>query len=525
MGKLTINKIQQKSGRTPLGQDYLSGLMFYGLAPNVAGKWKLYNSSKYPLIVIKAQQLFSIDDAISAGIIPNTDNDASSSTYKITNVGSTGDKFKLTCAVPIKGRSTEIVVLCEYKVTDEENTIPLQITAIAAKINSNTYKTGFSAEADGDTVTVSAPKKYGIKLNTGTPYAIDATGDLLGTLTQNVGEGTASVWAAWYYHIEAYFTLYPEGNLWIGILEDETNNFEELLALQSASGNTLRLIGIYYSSVSGVGPDQWPYAIQSIQNTTLEVDQTFPFESVFSTNLVGNELTALLNGQDYKCNKVSFVISQDGNNEGELLYRCCGFSIGNIGAKIATLSKSRVSSSDAQAIDEFNLSYNKENEVPAFANGDLLSDTSENVMTQLKNYRYIFFQVFTGNVIGTFWTGNYTFCVQTHRYAFMNDNRIASKITRICNKTYIPLLEAEVIYNEDGTISQYSVEIMQDAGIDNITAECITGFGSMPLISGAPVVTIDPSQPLQETNNLQIVVKVGENGIARDITISQGFTN
>ena len=87
---LVINKVQGNSGRAAAGFDYYSGLMFYGTAPSVAGAWNSYSSSQFPSVIIKAQQMFSALDATNAGILPNTDNTASTATAVISAKGDTG---------------------------------------------------------------------------------------------------------------------------------------------------------------------------------------------------------------------------------------------------------------------------------------------------------------------------------------------------------------------------------------------------------------------------------------------------
>lgn len=527
---LIINKIQQSSGRTPAGEDFLSGMFFYGDAPTGGSVWKEYNSSLVPNLTIKAKQLFSTDDCEPAGIVAFSDNTASTGKIQIRTIGATDDSIAITATVPVIGDTndaTEILDLGTYVVLSTDTTKPLQAAGLAAAINANTYLTGFSATDDGvDSVTIAADKKYGKSLNTGTVYVrtLSVGSVMVTVITQNVIAGTGSQFAVWKYHIDEYFRMNPTGNVWVGVVDD-IYDFTELIVLQSASGNTIRLLGIWDSVTDDDITTKQPL-FQKLQAAAMVLDGVYPFEAIYTFDMTTVDLADCPNGQLYKYNKVTIPISQDGMAYGNFLFRTIGQSIGNMGAKLGTLSKSRVSSDDAQPTDPFfNLSDGTENNVPAFANGQLMEEVQQNLLTQLAARRYIFFQTYTGNTPGTYWNDNWCWCVQTHRYAFMNDNRIASKVTRICQKTYTPLLKSEVIYNDDGTISDFSVEIFQDAGVDAITAECITGFGSMPLISGAPIVTVDPAQPLQQTNNLQIVVKVGENGIARDITISQGFTN
>ncbi len=116
------------------------------------------------------------------------------------------------------------------------------------------------------------------------------------------------------------------------------------------------------------------------------------------------------------------------------------------------------------------------------------------------------------------------FVSQASRYAYMNDNRVWDMVTRILQQTYIPYLNSEVQFNPDGTISNSSVVFLENLGVAAITAQMITGI-TPAYISGTPSVTIDPKQPLQSTNNLLISVTTEENGITRDITITNGFSN
>lgn len=530
---LIINKQQSSSGRVPAGFGFYTGKQFYGTAPTVSGKWATYQSPLFPSVQIKAQEMFSASDAIDAGILPNTDNTASTSTWLITHIGADGETVNIKCLVPIivggdKPIGFTYIDLGTYTINlSVESTIALQGAALAAIINSGTYSHGFTASFSIATLTITAPKKYGIYLNTSTPYVVTlpSVPTIAGTLTQNVVPGTASQYAIWYYQISEYFRGNPTGVLWVGIIAS-SSSFHELLALQYASGSNLRVIGVYDNSATRGLAANIVGTCLSLQNCALLLDQNFPFEIVYSPNLQPvTDLSTMPNGQLVDYNKVTVITSQDGNAQGALLYTVSGQSIGNLGIKLGLQSGSRISASDAQPIPQFNASDGIENNIPAFSNGKFLSEISVGLQTQLAAYRYIFFRVFTGNVSGTFFTGNYCFCKQTSRYAYQNDNRVSDEITRICNTTYIPYLDSEVIFNADGTISDASIETLQDAGIDAITASMITGLGDKPLISGTPIVTIDPKQDLQNTNTLNIVVKIGENGIARNITIAQGFTN
>lgn len=222
-------------------------------------------------------------------------------------------------------------------------------------------------------------------------------------------------------------------------------------------------------------------------------------------------------------NKVQCVISQDGLSEGARLYVANGLvTIGNVGAKLGSVSKSRVSASDAQPIPDFNMSNGVENNTPAFGNGQLASLISDGFQVQLDNYRYTFFREFGDTVVGTYWTGNKMCISSTSNYSNMNDNRVADKVSRIAYSTLTPLLNSELIFNTDGTLPKTTIETFKSAVVDAVTANMITGQGVLPQISGIQC-TIDPSQPVRTTGNLVINVIIVENGIARNITVNIAY--
>ena len=352
---LVINKVQGNSGRAAAGFDFYSGLMVYGTAPTVAGKWNSYTSPQFPLVIIKAQQMFSALDATNAGILPNTDNTAGNATAVITTKGNTGDTYQISALVPVVGGTTSTVLLGLYTVASADSTIALQGAAWAAIINANTYLTGYSATFTTATLTLIFPKNQGIYPNTGTPFTVATTGvAVVVTPTFATIAGTASQYAIWFYHISEYFRINPNGTLWVGVIS-ATSSFNEILALQSASGNQLRQIGIYDSiSIIGTGLNA---KVEAIQISALVIDGVFPFEAIYSPNItMVTDLSTMPNGQLVSYNKVSVILGQDGLAQGNLLYTVSGQSIGQIGAKLGTLSASRVSASDAKPIEIFNLS-------------------------------------------------------------------------------------------------------------------------------------------------------------------------
>lgn len=515
---VTINQLQGTSGRSQTGYDFYSGLMFYGTAPTVTGKWATQTGTPS----IKFQQIFSPTDAEDAGIIPNSENTAATATYLITTPGSTGDTINFKCTLPKQNGTTEVVDLGTYTALSGSTTIAAQGADIAAMINAGTLTHGFSASFATATLTITAPKSAGKSLNTGTPYTVTISATFAGTLTQNVVAGTASQYAAWKYHIDEVFRINPTCVLYVGIIS-ASSSFNELITLQQASGNKLRQIGIYDTDTTRPLAANISGTILQIHNAANTVIKTAPFQVFYSPNI--KAITDLSTYPDQNLNTsnlVQTIISQDGLAKGALLYVQLGQTIGNIGAKIGSISKSRVSASDAQPISDFNISDGVENNTFGFGNGLLDSQVTTGLKVQLDNYRYTFFRPFGDTLVGTYWTDNKCCVSSTNSYAFVNDNRTMHKISRICYSTLVPLLNSEVIFNTDGTLKNTSVQIFKSAVSEAITANMITGYGSMPLISGFKV-TIDPTQNVQATNNLVVNVIIVENGIARNITVNIAY--
>jgi len=520
---VTINTLNGGSGRPLPGFDYYSGLMFYGTAPSVTGKWDTYTGSPN----IKAQQLFSAADATSAGILPNTENTAAVAIYEIlTAATAAGETIVFSVDVPQQNGAVDTVSIGTYTTVSGDTVIDTLGANLVIFINAGTVTHGFSAtysSADNE-LSITARKKDGVSLNTGSPLDIDVSDtDITGTITQFAG-GTASQYAIWFYQISEYFRIFGTGGtLWVGIIS-ATSSRNEIVTLQNqAALGKLRQIGIYDTSTTTGLAANITASLLTVQNAVDTLEQTAPCVVVYAPNVKPvADITTYPDQNLNTAGNCQCVISQDGLADGALLFVQSGQSVGNIGAKLASIAKSRVSASDAQPIDTFNMSNGIENNTPAFANGQLSSAVSNGGQIQLQNYNYTFFRTWGDVKVGTYWNDNRTCIVNSDDFAYVNDNRTIQKVQRICRQTYVPLLSSEIIFNADGTLTDAAVAYFEGAGLDAITAGMITGYGSLPLISGVSV-EIDPTQDVVETNNLIVFVTIVRNGIARNITVNVGF--
>jgi len=532
---ISILRSLSTNGRSAPGTSYYTGGMFYGSYPSGAGLgWNPYTHPLFPSVTVYAQQILSSESALTAGILPNTDNVAATYTTVISTKGNTGDTATPKAIIAIAG-GTQTVSLGTYTVGSSDTSIALQGAALAAVINANTYSTGFSATFSTATLTVIFPTSQGVYPNTGTPLSFSTNaGTAFVFAASALGvSGTASVYADAYYQISEYYRLNPTGNLWIGFISASVS-FEEILALQYASGNILYQMWIADNSTTRGLAANLISTTQSIQSVVNNIATLHPCEIIYRPNIVAvTNLSTLPNGQtNTNTNNVEVLISQDGEAQGALLYTVSGYSISNLGAKCGTLSALRVSASDAQPIQQNNVSNGIENNIAAISNGTLVSALSVSLFQQLfgttstntYGYGYIGFVQYPGNASGTFWTGNSMFITNASRYAFMNDNRVWDMVCRIIQKTYTPYLSSEIQYDSNGNIDNSSIVFLQGLGVNAITASMITGINP-PFISGTPVVQINPAQNVQATNTLNIGVSVEENGIIRNIVVTNGYSN
>ena len=226
-------------GRPLAGEDFISGLLLY--TATLPSGFTTTNRIK---------QFFSVADAEAAGIKADySDGTSASGSYLVTAIGANGD----TASINVTTVGGVIVNLGTYTKVTGDSTVALVATAIAAVINAGTINHGFTASAATATVTIVAPKKNGIFLNTGTPIAVTIVGTIAGTITQFSG-GAASKQAVWHYHIAEYFRIQPKGSLFVGFYAvPSTYTFSEITTIQNYANGKIRQIGVWKDATYAVG--------------------------------------------------------------------------------------------------------------------------------------------------------------------------------------------------------------------------------------------------------------------------------
>lgn len=490
-------------GRPLPGEDYISALIFY-----TAGSLPSGFSSSSPV-----RQFFSVSDAEAAGILNNyNDETAAIATYLVTAAGTNGDTVTFAVADPFTGS----VTLGSYTKTSTETTAANVATQIAAAINVNTSSTGYSATVSTATVTIKARPGLGLAINTGTPLAatLSSGATLAGTVTQ-FSSGAGSKQAVWHYHTSEYFRLQPQGNLYVGIFSvPGSYTFAEIATVQNFTGGKVRQVGIYKDSAAFSSAD-----ITAIHNQCAALTAAHKeIIALYAADISSvTDLSTLTDLSQLSANYCSAVISQDGAAAGSQLYAAYGKSITTLGALLGAVSLSAVSESIAWPA-KFNISNGTECDTIAFANGKLYADgsISDNLLTQLQNYRYIFLRKFVG-VAGSYFNENSASVAINSDYAYISDNRTIQKATRGVYTALVPLLNSPVTLNADGTIANY-------------TAEYFTTQAEAPLLQmirdgelSDMAVVVNPTQNVLSTSKVTVTISLQPKGTARNIVVNIGF--
>lgn len=491
-------------GRPLPGQDYISGLIFY--TANLPSGF---------LSTARIKQIFSVADAEALGI--NSDyRDATSATIleTVTGIGANGDtvNFKVTEAGGV------VYDLGTYTKTAAETTVTLIAAAIKAIINAGTINHGYTADNVAGALTITAPKRNGVFLNSGTPLSFTIVGTIAITTAVVFTGGIASEQAIWHYHISEYFRIQPQGNLYVGMFAvPGTYNYNEVTTLQSFANGSIRQVGVYKnaSALAANGADLAALDIVCKANVVLHKELV----GILGADISGTaDLSTLYDMSALVANTAQLNISQDGGALGATLFLTTGKSITNLGAMLGAASLAKVSDSIAWP-QKFNMSDGTENDIIGFSNGQLystLTASNENLLTLLQNRRYVFLRKFIG-FAGSYFNDDVTAIAESSDYSHLNNNRTIQKATRGIYAALVPFLSSPIVLNSDGTLSDTTLATIQIAAEKPVIQMVRDGELS------AQKIVVNPAQNIAATSLLVITANLVPLGTARNIQVNIGF--
>lgn len=504
---ITFQKGQGGLGRALPGQDYISGMLIYTANSNLPSG---FSTSA------RVKAFYALSDAVSAGIV-NTYSDATAATgtYLITAAGATGDTIEIKVADINALGIAQSTSLGVYTKVAGDSTIALLGASIAAAINAGTITHGYSASFATATLTLTAPKRLGIYLNTGTPISVTIVGTIAGTITQ-FSAGVASRFAVWYYHISEFFRLQPQGVLYVGFYPvPGAYTFTDITTMQQFANGTIRQIGVFKDPAAAYTTAD----ITAINTVCVANDAAKkPLSAIYAADLSGTtDISTIADLATLTANKVSDCIAQDGAAQGNYLWLTVGKSITTLGALLGNVAKASVSQ-DIAWIQQFNVSNGTECEVLAFANGQKFTDIAitDSLLEALNVKRHIFLLKKVG-ISGSYWNDSHTAIALTSDYAFIEDNRTIDKATRILYAALLPSLNGPLLLNSDGTLRDTTIAYLETQG--NVGLDAMVRNEEL----SAKSVVINPAQNVLTTSQIIIAVTLIKNGVARYIVVPIGF--
>lgn len=495
---VVFNKGAGGLGRPLAGEDHISGLLFYTSATLPTG----FDSSN------RIKQVFSVEEAENLGIT-NTSLGATAptATYVVSNKGAVGDRVKITCT-DVDGT---LITLCDYlQVTADVSSTTTCAQRMEDEINAGTQIHGFSADnASSATLTITAPKSFGIFLNTGTPYVVTITGTVAGTLTQNVVNGVASTIDIMHYHISEYFRIQPKGNLYIGIYA-VSSDFAEVTTMQNYASGAIRQLGVYTQAAYASGT----CTLLQAQSTALEAVHK-PIEIFYNPDFQGtSDLTALVTLHTQTNPNVSVMFGQDGAGTGFRLWKATNKSIGCVGTFLGAIALAKVSESVAW-VGKFNMATT-EYDVLNFSNGQVYSTLSDSTIAALDAKGYVFLKKHIG-LSGSYWNNPYTCVTITSDYARIPNNRTYAKARRGLRAFLLPALASPITVNDDGTLTDDVISYFET--LCKRALEVMQRDGELSTFS----VSIDPDQDVLATSNLEVSCQLVPIGSADSIEVNLAF--
>ena len=503
------------------GQDYVSGAVFYCPDANLPSGFSTSNRIK---------PFYSIADAITNGILNNyNDETAAVLEFAVTTPATSGGNIvTVNWNDPING----LLNLCTYTTKSSDTTDTILGASIAAAINVNKSLTGCSAVAASGTVKVTI--RPGLGLWPTTNYSnltavvtgTDAGGNCVIGSVSSLSAGVASYQAVWYYHINEFFRLNPTGVLYVSFFTTPSSaslyTYAEVSTLQAFAGGIIRQVSVYapktYAANAAANLTFISTAVGLLQAqyTALLALKT-PVQIMFATDLteVANVSALSLDLSTFSSNRVSVVIGQDGANSGYALWLASGYSITNIGSALGTLSSAAVSD-DIGDLGEYNLTNESELSVTAFATGELVKNISSTLISQLDQYRYVFYTAYPG-YSGVYFNNDHCACAYTDQFAYIHFGRTWDKASRLLYVAYLPYLKAKFSLNSSGALSTTTQATLTQAGnqaLDPmVQAHDLSGYA----------VTVPSNQNPNTTGKLAVTVQLLAMAIANEIDITSTF--
>lgn len=528
LNDITFIKGEGGSGRTAVGTDYISGLLFFNDTRPAGFADNIKNTSN--VLIGGVHQVFSADDAKNIGINDLlADETQATATIQITGSGAAGDIISVYVQEWEGGSGKGYCLLGSYKVKsgDGVNDIASGLRANIQTLSSGISGHNYSSSVVTDTITITARKGTGIYLNAAGKLTNIIIGTVASTITDFSG-GVASRLATYYYHIERYFKMKPDGRLYVGIFDEaEASSFNVIRDMMVKSDGDIVQMGIYDEINSF---DVSTAAIIQSVIDEMETHHILLSSVVYSVDIISVGLDTMVDSANdlstLSARKVSMIIDNDFNGKGWDLFNGSGRTISSLGACIGAISEAAISEDIGNIIPRFNTDDGLEFDKLAFGDGTDYKAVPQAKLDALNNAKYLFLSKMP-YTFGSYYNDDWTACPFTSDYSEIRDNRTIDRVIKDLFSAMTPVLKSRLKLKTDGTMANSTIAyIIQLAGevIKPLIASDDLAGDAQNFIAEQWIL-VNPNQKPNVTGKLVVSVKLVPNGIAHSIEIPIGFTS
>jgi hypothetical protein len=326
----------------------------------------------------------------------------------------------------------------------------------------------------------------------------------------------------YHYHISEFFRANPAGQLWVGFFALGGVSHDYLVeteAMRVASAGEIRLLAVY-------APEELFATILATVASLQAALDLFPSNQRVSAFLA-TDMSAVVAVTGWGTvgdlrtltdESVTVVVGQDGAGRGSTIFTTIGESVSVIGRILGDHSAAAVNQSVGE-VGVFNISNGVELEVPAMGNGDLVSALTETALGAVKDKGYAVIRKRLPDVAGTYHERTPVAVAFTSDFAFIENNRVVDKATRLLTAAYTPYLNSRLLFKDDGSLADDVIGFFTDLGQDTLDGN-LEAVGEI----SASEVSIDPTQNVLATSTLVVSAKILPTAIAEFITINISLT-
>jgi hypothetical protein len=291
--------------------------------------------------------------------------------------------------------------------------------------------------------------------------------------------------------------------------------------LQNFADGELRQVAVYYDIALATSLVD---AVNASINTLLGQDR--PTIAILGADISGvADLTALVDLRTNDKQWVSVDISQDGSGVGAALAASTAQSVTSLGTTLGTIALSNVHENIGW-VDKFDVADSIEFQEPAYANGDLVKDTSVALIDSINTKGYLQL-VKRQEITGTFYLDSPQTTLATSDFAYIENARTMFKAVRLIRKNLLPFINSPLYVDAvSGQLSETSIFGFENAALTALEQMATAGEISVNQRTGKlpdGSVLIDPNQNVLTTSQVLITVKIVPVGVAREIIVNIGF--